>query len=751
MPKGTLVIRAAELIGIQVPRFCDHPLLDPVGACRQCLVEVEGQRKPLASCTIDGHRRHGRQDPAHLAGRRQGAAGHHGDAAHQPPARLPGLRQGRRVPAAEPGDEQRPRRVAVQRRQAHLPEADHHLHARCCSTASAACCARAAPGSPQQIAGDPFIELFERGALQQVGIYEAEPFESYFSGNTVQICPVGALTGAAYRFRSRPVRPRLLARRLRALRVRLRDPHRPPPRQGAAPAGRRRPRGQRGVELRQGPLGLPVRHRAGPAHHAAGPRRGRRRSCRRPGPRRWTSRPAGWPRREGATGVLVGGRATVEDAYAYAKFARVALGTNDIDFRARPHSAEEARFLAAHVAGTRARRHLRRPRARPVGAARRARARGRVADRLPAAAQGRRASGLTVHAVAPFATPRPRQAARARCSRRRRAPRPRSSTRLPHAGRAGRRGRGRRGARQPGRIDPRRRAAGRRARRAVRGRRAGRGDRRPPRLGAAPGRRARRARGRRAARACCPVAARSPTPPPASTSRPPGASTRCPHEPGRDTAGILAAVHAGEVRALLVGGVDPDDLPDPLAAARGARRGRVRRQPRAARRRRSPSAPTSCCRSRRWSRRPAPSSTGRAATRPFDAVLRGTNAMPDVRVLHVLADGDGRRPRRCPTCRRRAPRSPSSAPWDGDRADAPSRRRRRRRVPPGDGRGRARHLAAAARRRPAAGRRAVPRRHRPAGGRPALRGTAAGDRCRRRRRCVDGQHRPRRGHGARCS
>jgi NADH-quinone oxidoreductase subunit G len=51
VPKGTLVIRAAELLGIQVPRFCDHPLLDPVGACRQCLVHVEGQPKPPASCT----------------------------------------------------------------------------------------------------------------------------------------------------------------------------------------------------------------------------------------------------------------------------------------------------------------------------------------------------------------------------------------------------------------------------------------------------------------------------------------------------------------------------------------------------------------------------------------------------------------------------------------------------------------------------------------------------------------------------
>src|SRR5712675_2698619 len=57
VPKGTLVIRAAEMIGIQIPRFCDHPLLDPAGACRQCLVEVtdmgngRGMPKPAASCT----------------------------------------------------------------------------------------------------------------------------------------------------------------------------------------------------------------------------------------------------------------------------------------------------------------------------------------------------------------------------------------------------------------------------------------------------------------------------------------------------------------------------------------------------------------------------------------------------------------------------------------------------------------------------------------------------------------------------
>ena len=58
VPRDTLVIRAAEQIGVQIPRFCDHPLLEPVGACRQCLVEVEDAGngrpipKPQASCTL---------------------------------------------------------------------------------------------------------------------------------------------------------------------------------------------------------------------------------------------------------------------------------------------------------------------------------------------------------------------------------------------------------------------------------------------------------------------------------------------------------------------------------------------------------------------------------------------------------------------------------------------------------------------------------------------------------------------------
>jgi NADH-quinone oxidoreductase subunit G len=52
VPRGTLIIRAAEQLGIEIPRFCDHPLLEPAGACRQCYVQIEGQPKLATSCTV---------------------------------------------------------------------------------------------------------------------------------------------------------------------------------------------------------------------------------------------------------------------------------------------------------------------------------------------------------------------------------------------------------------------------------------------------------------------------------------------------------------------------------------------------------------------------------------------------------------------------------------------------------------------------------------------------------------------------
>ena len=210
-------------------------------------------------------------------------------------------------------------------------------------------CARCTRFS-DQIAGDPFIALVERGALQQVGIYEEHPFESYFSGNTVQICPVGALTGARYRFRSRPfdlVSTPSVCEHC-ASGCSLRVDHR------------------RGVVLRR----MAAPNMA--VNEEWNCDKGRWAFAYATEPDRLTTplvrgadgvlRPAGWPealaaaadglRSAKAAAVLTGGRVTAEDAYAYGKFARAVLRTNDVDFRARPHSAEEADFLASSVVTT---------------------------------------------------------------------------------------------------------------------------------------------------------------------------------------------------------------------------------------------------------------------------------------------------------------------------------------------------------------------------------------------------------------
>ena len=228
-------------------------------------------------------------------------------------------------------------------------------------------CARCTRFS-QQVAGDPFIELFERGALEQVAIYEDEPFESYFSGKTTQICPVGALTSAQYRFRARPFDLR----------------SEPSVCEHCASGCAQRTDYRRGKVTRRlagedpevneewncdkGRFAFRYVSANARLDHAAGP----------PGRRAPVGLLAGGgaaaaaglqqAREDGGVGVLPGGRLTLEDAYAYAKFARVALGTNDIDARARAHSAEEAGLPAGarRRHRTRAGRgHLRPPQAPP--------------------------------------------------------------------------------------------------------------------------------------------------------------------------------------------------------------------------------------------------------------------------------------------------------------------------------------------------------------------------------------------------
>lgn len=414
VPKGTLVIRAAEEIGIQIPRFCDHPLLQPVGACRQCLVEVatpdrEGNVRPMpkpqASCTLEA-------TPGMVVRTQLTSAvadkAQHGvmelllinhpldcptcDKGGECPLQNQAMSNGRATSRYHDVKRTFPKPVAISTEI--LLDRERCVLCQRCTRFS------------EEIAGDPFIDLQMRGVRQQVGVFDpgvlgfggaepaqvyrgsqpdgtpvdaamglpaqdpagpagqatvdtsGRPFSSYFSGNTIQICPVGALTNAAYRFRSRPFdltsTPGVAEHDSSGAAIRV--DHR------------------RGVVLRRLALedaavneewisdkdrfaftwqGMPDRLTVPHVRDTL------------PDGTRGELRPASWSealeaaaaglmaaRGAGGVGVLPGGRLTVEDAYAYAKFARLVLGTNDVDHRARTHSAEEEAFLAHHVAGT---------------------------------------------------------------------------------------------------------------------------------------------------------------------------------------------------------------------------------------------------------------------------------------------------------------------------------------------------------------------------------------------------------------
>ncbi|MFI5621287.1 NADH-quinone oxidoreductase subunit G [Streptomyces sp. NPDC051567] len=358
VPKGTLVIRAAEQLGVEIPRFCDHPLLAPVGACRQCMVEVEGQRKPMASCTITCT--DGMVVKTQLT---SGAA----DKAQRGVMELLLINHPLDCPVCDKGGE-----CPLQNQAMSHGNAESRFEGRkrtyekpvpisaqvLLDRERCVLCARCTRFS-EQIAGDPMIELLERGALQQVGTGEGDPFQSYFSGNTIQICPVGALTSAAYRFRSRPFdlvsspsvcehcaggcATRTDHRRGKVLRrLAAEDPE--------VNEEWLCDKGRFGFRYAQRPdrLTTPlVRSAAGVLEPVSWPEALDAAAAGLAAARGRAARTGG-----AGAAVLTGGRLTVEDAYAYAKFARVVLDTNDIDFRARVHSAEEAEFLAATVAGT---------------------------------------------------------------------------------------------------------------------------------------------------------------------------------------------------------------------------------------------------------------------------------------------------------------------------------------------------------------------------------------------------------------
>ncbi|QQO77301.1 NADH-quinone oxidoreductase subunit G [Actinomyces sp. HMT897] len=435
--KGTLLIRAAEQVGVRIPRFCDHPLLAPSANCRQCLVEVampgrdgvvRSMPKPQPSCAmtaVEGMEI-STQATSQVAARAQ--AGTMEFLLINHPLDCPVCDKGGECPLQNQalelmasGAQSATRFTDVKRT---FPKPLRLTSNVLLDRDRCILCQRCVRFA-DQVAGDRFIALQGRGGghvggevtgglySEQIGRFDAgvldyaggaeqaaarglavaeirgganlvpeaehagpggepgvvdglatgpageeldvsgRPFASYFSGNIIQICPVGALTSARYRFRARPVD--LVSTDSVT-------------EQDASGSALR-------VDMRRGVV---LRHLAGndpEVNEEWITDKDRFGFAWSRLPDRLTSPlvrdedtgelvTASWPEAldlaasalgraaDGGVGLLPGGRLTLEDAWAWSRFARTVLGTNDIDQRTRPTGPQEEAFLAARVAGT---------------------------------------------------------------------------------------------------------------------------------------------------------------------------------------------------------------------------------------------------------------------------------------------------------------------------------------------------------------------------------------------------------------
>ena len=415
VPAGTLVIRAAEQAGIRIPRFCDHPLLEPVAACRQCLVEVgmpdrntgelRFMPKPQPSCaqTVTPGMVVKTQHTSEVARRAQEGVMeflliNHPldcpicDKGGECPLQNQAMSEGRE--SSRFIDAKRTYRKPLKLTSQILLDRERCILCQRCVRFG------------KEIAGDPFLDLQGRGGGtaptehhhfmgEQVGSFDTavldyfnpqakdnvkagisgpygqegiigslnegdlapndrdvsgRAFASYFSGNIIQICPVGALTSNDYRFRARPFDLVSTASVTEhdasgsAIRVDIR----------------------RGEVLRRLAGNDPevneewITDKDRFAFKWSGVQRLNTPFVRENGqlvPTSWSDALDRVHRALAGlsgdqVGFLPGGRLSFEDAWAWSKFARTVVGSDSIDMRSRSHSEEERSFLAAHVAGS---------------------------------------------------------------------------------------------------------------------------------------------------------------------------------------------------------------------------------------------------------------------------------------------------------------------------------------------------------------------------------------------------------------
>ena len=201
--KGDLIIAAAEKAGTYIPRFCYHPRMKPVGVCRMCLVEVDSGRGPTLqpACFLEATDQMTVVTDSDKVKKAQDGVLEFLLANH--PLDCPVCDKGGECPLQDqtlvhgPGET----RFIEEKRHFAKPIAISELvlldRERCIQCSR---CTRFA----EEVAGEALIDFSGRGESVEVSTFPGEPFSSYFSGNTVQICPVGALTATPYRFAARP-------------------------------------------------------------------------------------------------------------------------------------------------------------------------------------------------------------------------------------------------------------------------------------------------------------------------------------------------------------------------------------------------------------------------------------------------------------------------------------------------------------------------------------------------------------------
>ncbi|MEA1903107.1 MAG: NADH-quinone oxidoreductase subunit NuoG [Actinomycetota bacterium] len=203
VPEGELIIKAAQDGGAYIPRFCWHERMNPVGMCRMCLVEIDTPRGPMMVTSCTNPVAEGMVVDTETADVKKAQEAILEFLLANHPLDCPVCDKGGECPLQDqalaygPGES---RFVEIKRSyEKPLPISDLVLldRERCIL------CARCTRFS-DEISGDPLIEFKDRGNATEISTFPDLPFSSYFSGNTVQICPVGALTAKAYRFRARP-------------------------------------------------------------------------------------------------------------------------------------------------------------------------------------------------------------------------------------------------------------------------------------------------------------------------------------------------------------------------------------------------------------------------------------------------------------------------------------------------------------------------------------------------------------------